>query len=183
MERNAWMGRPVPRRVTGAEPSGIGTGAESRADLPQSEFAVAPHITGPRVRHQSASDLHHKLRRAFSGRTAAAIINAVTSTHDQRTRRFGTVGFSVICVAALTGYGLLVWSVYVLEWMTTELMVGGVIAAVALPAAGIAVGGAVTAGRPRDVRIFAGAAGAALGAGCLLLGSAGSFMFLLFGNV
>ncbi|MEV6041320.1 hypothetical protein AB0L65_60180 [Nonomuraea sp. NPDC052116] len=46
-----------------------------------------------------------------------------------------------------------------------------------------AVGGAVTAGRPRDTRIFAVAVGAALGAVCLLLGSTGSFMFALFGNV
>ncbi|MEV4573357.1 hypothetical protein AB0K16_08840 [Nonomuraea jabiensis] len=48
---------------------------------------------------------------------------------------------------------------------------------------GIAVGGAVTAGRPRDTRIFAVAAGAALGAVCLLLGSLGHFMFSLFGNL
>lgn len=107
----------------------------------------------------------------------------MTSPLDQRGRRTGAVGFSVVCVAALTGYGLLAWSVYVLEWMTTELIMGSVIAAVALPAAGIAIGAAVTAGRPRDTRIFAVAAGAALGAVCLLLGSTGSFMFALFGNV
>ncbi|MFF4615615.1 hypothetical protein [Nonomuraea jabiensis] len=59
----------------------------------------------------------------------------MTSTPDQRTRRTGTVGFSVVCVAALTGYGLSAWSLSVLDWMTTEL-----IAAVALPAVGIAVG-------------------------------------------
>ncbi|MFI6737537.1 hypothetical protein ACIBI9_31830 [Nonomuraea sp. NPDC050451] len=107
----------------------------------------------------------------------------MTSTLDQRGRRFGTLGFSVVCVVALAGYGLLAWSVYVVGWMTTALITGSAIAAVALPAAGIAIGGAVTAGRPRETRIFAVAAGAAVGAVCLLLGSAGYFMFSLFGNL
>jgi hypothetical protein len=107
----------------------------------------------------------------------------MTSTLDRRTRQVGTAGFSVLCVAALAGYGLLAWSVYVLEWMTPKLIAASVIAAVAFPAAGIAVAGAVTAGRPRDTRIFAGAAGAAFGAVCLLVGSAGYVMFSLFGNV
>ncbi|MGP3954859.1 hypothetical protein ACTWPT_02585 [Nonomuraea sp. 3N208] len=107
----------------------------------------------------------------------------MTSFPDQGTRLFGAFGFSVVCVAALTGYGLLAWSLWKLEWLTTELINGGGIAAVALPAAGMAVGRAVSAGRPRDVRIFAVAAGAALGAVCLLVGSVGYVMFSLFGNL
>lgn len=107
----------------------------------------------------------------------------MTFTPDQRTHLYGALGFAVVSVVALAGYGLLAWSIWKLEWLTTELISGGGIAAVALPAAGIAVGRAVTAGRPRDVRIFAVSAGAALGVACLLLSSVGYVMFSMLENL
>ncbi|SDJ59357.1 hypothetical protein SAMN05421869_111152 [Nonomuraea jiangxiensis] len=76
-------------------------------------------------------------------------------------------------VLAFTGFGVLAWSLWKLEWMTTDLAAVGGIAAVALPAVGVMLGRAIAARRPHADRIAASWAGAAIGAGCLLIGSVG----------
>ncbi|MFI7467291.1 hypothetical protein [Nonomuraea sp. NPDC049646] len=107
----------------------------------------------------------------------------MTSRLDPGTRKYGALGLTVLCAAALTGYGLVAWSIWQLDWLSTELLAQGGVAAAVLPGAGLALGYAFTARRPRDVRIFAGAAGAAIGSVCLLLGAVGYLWFSMSANV
>ncbi|MER6580443.1 hypothetical protein [Nonomuraea sp. NPDC001023] len=107
----------------------------------------------------------------------------MTSPLDPSARKYGTLGLALVCAAALTGYGLVAWSIWQLDWMSTELLVKCGIAAAVFPGAGLALGYAFTARKPRPVRIFAVSAGAAIGAVCLLLAAAGSIWFSMTASV
>lgn len=99
----------------------------------------------------------------------------------QRTYRYGAVGCVVVGLAALVGYGLFAWTLR--DMFPPSWLIGGAVAGVAVPAAGMALGRAFMTGFPYDRRLFTLAAGGALGAVCLLAGSFISFMFLLFENL
>ncbi|MGW2217840.1 hypothetical protein ACWCSD_22860 [Nonomuraea sp. NPDC001684] len=107
----------------------------------------------------------------------------MTSLPDPGTRKYATLGLTVLCAAALTGYGLVAWSIWRLDWMPTELLAKCGIAAAVLPGAGLALGYAFTARRPTPVRLFAASAGAAIGAVCLLLTTVGYIWFSMSANV
>ncbi|YCK36561.1 hypothetical protein ACNF49_21570 [Actinomadura sp. ATCC 39365] len=89
----------------------------------------------------------------------------------------------MLCAAVLAGYGLVAWSIWQLDWMSTELLAKCGIAAAAFPGVGVALGYAFTARRPTPVRIFAASVGAAIGAVCLLLFAAGYIWFSMAANV
>ncbi|MER6512260.1 hypothetical protein ABT158_35985 [Nonomuraea sp. NPDC001636] len=107
----------------------------------------------------------------------------MTSSLDPSTRKYGTLGLTVLCAAALTGYGLVAWSIWQLDWMPTELLAKCGIAAAVFPGAGLALGYAFTARKPRPVRIFALSAGAAIGSVCLLLAAVGYIWFSMSANL
>ncbi|MEV3983582.1 hypothetical protein [Nonomuraea sp. NPDC049758] len=107
----------------------------------------------------------------------------MTSLPDPSTRKYAALGLAVLCAAALTGYGLVAWSIWQLDWMPTELLAKCGIAAAVFPGTGLALGYAFTARRPRSVRIFAVSAGAAIGAACLLLATVGYIWFSMSANV
>ncbi|MEV0383990.1 hypothetical protein [Nonomuraea sp. NPDC050643] len=115
--------------------------------------------------------------------TLRATITSLTATPAQRTYLYGSLGFTVATVAASAGYGLLAWSVWRWLGLTTELVVGGGIAAVLLPAGGAVLGRAITTGRPQDERIFAVSAGVAIGSTCLLVGSVAYLALITFDNL
>ncbi|MFI7146976.1 hypothetical protein ACIBO2_18825 [Nonomuraea sp. NPDC050022] len=99
----------------------------------------------------------------------------------RRTRIYGAIGFAGLSLVSLVGYVFVAWGLR--SWLTPTLITGGSIAAVSVPAVGMALGRALTTGRPRDERIFALATGGALGMVGLFVGEVAYITLSMFANL
>ncbi|GAA2208604.1 hypothetical protein GCM10009850_040620 [Nonomuraea monospora] len=83
-----------------------------------------------------------------------------------RSHLYGASGLAILALSTLLGYVLLAWGLR--DMLTSRLLIVGAVAAVLVMTAGMALGAAITSGRPRGQRLIGVAAGAAIGAVCLL---------------
>ncbi|MDX3101073.1 hypothetical protein [Nonomuraea angiospora] len=118
---------------------------------------------------------------SIKGAVQYAIIHLMSNASDRRTLLYGALGFAGLGLVSLVGYALLAWSIRF--WITPALIIAGSVAAVCFPAVGMALGRAITTGRPHDERTFALAAGGAFGAVCLFFGAVGYLWFSLLENL
>jgi hypothetical protein len=109
------------------------------------------------------------------------MIHLMSTAAARRTHLYGAIGFAGLGLVSLIGYVLVAWTIR--SWLTPMLIIGGSVAAISFPFAGMALGRAITAGRPHDERICALTAGGTLGAVCLFFGEVVYIVLSMFANM